>query len=209
VTARLTDATKNALLSGTDLATLITHLSLHSGFPPAGGNELAGGAPAYGRKAVSLAAPSAGCRAITAAQTFDVAAGSNVRCVGFYNALTSGTLAGYALAGSAATIAIAVAAADLTNNDIQSEAHGLVANDTVLFWPTIGATLPNGLAEDTIYFVIATGLTTDSFRVSLTQGGAAVDITGAGDGDAQKFVTETYAGQGQYQVSSLQVCLPG
>ena len=211
MTARLTDPTKNSLLDGAaaGLATLVTHIGLHSAFPPSGANELTGGSPAYARKAAGWSAASAGCKALSAAQTFDVPAGSNVRAVGLWNGPSAGTLAGYALAGSAATKAFGVAAADLTNNDIQSEAHGLVAGDTVLVWPTIGALLPEGLAEDTIYFVIAAGLTVDAFRVSLTLGGAVVDITGAGDGDVQRFVTETYAGQGQYQVSSLQVCLPG
>jgi hypothetical protein len=210
MTARLTDATKNGLLSGTDLATLATHVGLHTGFPPSAGNELTGGSPVYARQPIGWAAPAAGCRSMSPTpETFEVPAGSTVRCVGLWNALTVGTLAAFAPAGSGATIAFGAAAADLATNDLQSEAHGLAANDTVVVWPTIGATLPNGLAEDTIYFVLSTGLTVDSFRLSLTQGGAAVDITGAGDGDLQRFVAESFAGQGQYQVSSLQVCLPG
>ena len=211
MTARLDTTLKNGLLDGaaSGLATLVTHLGLHSGFPPTTGNEATGGSPVYARKAAAWAAAASDCRALSAGLTFDVPAGFTVRCIGLWSAISGGTLRGYALAGSAATRAFGVAAADLTNNDLQSEAHGLVANDTVLVWPTVGALLPEGLVEDTIYFVIATGLTADAFRVSTTQGGAAVDVTGAGDGDVQKFVAEAYAGQGQYQVSALQVCLPG
>jgi hypothetical protein len=209
VTARLTDATKNAMLDGSSIAELVTHLGLHSGFPPSAGNELTGGSPPYARKAVTWSAAASGCVAIAAAQTFDVAATSTVRAVGLWSALTVGTLRGYALAGSVAARAFAAVAAGLTNNDLESEAHGLALNDTILVWPTIGTGLPEGLAEDTIYHVLSTGLTADVFRVSLSQGGAVVDVTGAGDGDFQKFVAETFAAQGQYQVSSLQVCLPG
>jgi hypothetical protein len=211
MTARLDSSLKHGLLDGnaTGLAGLVSHLGLHSGFPPTTGNEATGGSPAYQRKAAAWAAAAADCRALSAAALFDVPAGFTVRCIGMWSAVSAGTLRGFSLPGSAATRAFGVAAADLTNNDLQSEAHGLVANDQVLVWPTVGTALPEGLAEDTIYYVISTGLTSDSLRVSLTQGGAAVDVTGAGDGDIQKLVPEVFAGQGQYQVSSLSVCLPG
>lgn len=59
-------------------------------------------------------------------------------------------------------------------------AHGLIAGDVVSF-ETTGA-LPTGLAVGTNYYVIATGLTTDNFRVSATLGGAAVVTTGSQSG---------------------------
>lgn len=67
--------------------------------------------------------------------------------------------------------------ADLTNNDIFSRAHGYTADQRVAFWPTSNGALVTGLTIGTVYWVISTGLTTDSFRVSATQGGAAVDLT--------------------------------
>ena len=211
MTARLDSSLKHGLLDGnaTGLAGLVSHLGLHSGFPPTTGNEATGGAPAYARKAATWAAAAADCRALSAAVLFDVPAGFTVRCVGMWSASSGGTLRGYALAGSVATRAFGVAAADLTNNDLQSEAHGLTTNDQVLVWPTVGTGLPEPLAEDTIYWVIAAGLGADSLRISTTQGGAALDVTGAGDGDIQKLVPEAFSSQGQYQVSSLSVCLPG
>lgn len=211
MTARLDSTLKCGLLDGnaTGLAGLVTHIGLHSAFPPSGANEATGGAPAYARKAVSWSACAADCRAMSAAQTFDVPAGFTVRAIGLWSAVSAGTLRGYALAGSAATRAFGIDASDLAADLLESPTHGLVANDTVLVWPTVGAALPGGLAEDTIYFVIATGLTADAFKVSASQGGSAVDITTIGDGDVQKLIPEVFAGQGQYQVSSLQVCLPG
>jgi hypothetical protein len=211
VTARLDSSLKHGLLDGAaaGLQTLVTHLGLHSAWPPSTGNEAVGGSPAYARKAATWSAAAADCRALSAAVTFDVPASFTVRAIGLWSAATAGTLRGGALAGSAATRAFGVAAADLAANDLQSEAHGLVANDQLLVWPTVGAALPEGLAEDTVYFVLSTGLGTDSLRVSLSQGGAVVDVTGAGDGDLQKLVPEAFAGQGQYQVTALQVCLPG
>lgn len=61
-------------------------------------------------------------------------------------------------------------------------AHGLAANDTVIF-ETDGA-LPTGLTADTtIYYVISTGLTADDFRVSTTKGGSAVNTSGTQSGN--------------------------
>lgn len=211
MTAVITDACKNALLDSAVAAGLTTtpFLSLHTGFPPAGGNELTGGSPAYARKSFTWSAAAAGAKSISAAQTFDVAAATTVRAVAVYDASTSGTQKCWSPAGASARRAFSVDSAGVTNNDLFSPAHGLVANDRVLVWPTIGAALPTGLAEDTEYFVISTGITTDSFRVSATQGGSAVDITAIGDGDVQKFVAEVFAGQGTYQVSTFTVSLPG
>jgi hypothetical protein len=213
VTAVITDACKNGMLDSAVAAALTggtPSLSLHTGFPPAGGNEVTGGSPAYARKAITWsAATGTGTRSISAAQTFDVPASTTVRAVAAYDAATAGTQKVWSPAGASARRAFSVIAADLAGNTIQSPAHGLVANDRVLFWPTIGAALPTGLAEDTEYFVIAAGLTTDVFEVSTTLAGSAVDITAIGDGDVQKYVAEVFAGQGTYQVSTFTVSLPG
>jgi len=211
MTAVITDACKNGLLDSAVAAALTTtpHLSLHTGFPPAGGNEVTGGSPAYARQPFTWSAATAGAKAIAAAETFDVPVGTTVRAVAVYDALTVGTQKCWSPAGASARRAFSVDSAGVTNNDIFSPAHGLTTNDRVLFWPTIGAALPTGLSEDTEYFVIATGLTTDAFRVSTTEGGSAVDITAIGDGDVQKYVAEVFAGQGTYQVSTFVVSLPG
>ena len=62
--------------------------------------------------------------------------------------------------------------------------HPLVVNDQVTFNATDG-TLPGGLSEGTTYFVIASGLTANDFKVSATQGGASVNITGSASGTYQ------------------------
>ncbi len=53
--------------------------------------------------------------------------------------------------------------------------HGFVSGDQVYF-TTTGA-LPTGLSANTIYYVIATGLTTNAFEVSATRGGAAINTS--------------------------------
>lgn len=55
--------------------------------------------------------------------------------------------------------------------------HTLAVNDVIKFRG--GISLPAGLAANTQYWVISSGLTATDFKPSLTKGGAAVDITGA------------------------------
>lgn len=74
---------------------------------------------------------------------------------------------------------------DTTNDDFICPAHGFVANDIVRFF-AVGGTLPSPIAEDTLYYVISTGITTNTVRVSATQGGAAVNVTTAGAGEVAK-----------------------
>jgi len=54
--------------------------------------------------------------------------------------------------------------------------HGFSAGDKVVF--TGGDTVPCGLTINAIYYVIATGLTTDAFQVSATSGGASITVSG-------------------------------
>jgi hypothetical protein len=93
-----------------------------------------------------------------------------------------------------------VDAAGVTSNTITSSAHGLVNTDRVMVFNVLAESLPTGLTEGTIYFVV--GATTDTYQVSLTSGGAAVDITAVGELFQQKVVPETLAGQGQIVLSS-------
>lgn len=71
-------------------------------------------------------------------------------------------------------------------------AHGLAIGSRVHVVNSGGA-LPTGLAANTKYFVINT--TTDTLQLSLTSGGAAVDITTAGSG--------THSLSNQFQVPDL------
>lgn len=74
----------------------ITHASLHTGFPATGANEVTGGTPAYARKAITFEAAAgtelAGSIDVTAAPVFDVPAGTTVAAVGYWTALTAGTI---------------------------------------------------------------------------------------------------------------------
>lgn len=89
----------------------------------------------------------------------------------------------------------------------QAPAHGFVANDLVVFW---GDSLPAGLTQGTRYYVISTGLTTDAFAVSTTQGGSSITLTGNGSGRVAKDGTQTVNGANQQiiiPIGNVQVSL--
>jgi hypothetical protein len=97
---------------------------------------------------------------------------------------------------SAPTVAIAIprrtilaASITLATDTIAYTAHGLSAGDTVKYFHGGGAAA-TGLTNNTTYYVIASGLTVDAFKVSATEGGTTVDITGQGT-NAQYFELAT------------------
>lgn len=188
-----TIAAKNAML--TSLASVLTHISLHSAFPGTTGvNELTGGS--YARKAVTHSAPSGGAMDITAPQLFDVPAGATVAWIGYWGALSGGTFYGYAANGATA---INEFTADAATDVITSPAHGFADTNQIVFY---GGTPPAGLTEGTIYF--ARDVTTDTFKVAATSGGVAINLTSAGSNQCvvSKIVAETFVGAGQVNVTS-------
>lgn len=73
---------------------------------------------------------------------------------------------------------------DTATDTFTSVAHTLSEDDQLTFSATQG-TLPTGLNSGSTYYVIASGLTADAFKVSTTLGGAAVDVTGTATGTYQ------------------------
>lgn len=65
-----------------------------------------------------------------------------------------------------------------TSNVITSTGHGLVDDDTIKL--TTSNTLPAGLSLATLYYII--DATTNTFKVSTSQGGSEVNITDTGTG---------------------------
>ena len=76
---------------------------------------------------------------------------------------------------------------DVVTNQLTETAHGLPNNAVVRFTTT--GTLPSPLAINTNYFIVNTSA--DNFSVSLTSGGAAVDITTQGTGTLNVRITPT------------------
>lgn len=86
----LSSTALNAMLD--HLATLITHVSLHTDAVGSGsGGEVTGGSPAYARQACAWGAASGGNIDLTGTETFDVPAGTTVRRLGFFGHVSAAT----------------------------------------------------------------------------------------------------------------------
>lgn len=137
--------------------------------------------PSIGFGAVSNTSPTGGRqRANDTVVTFPQNTGANEDQIayGIYTAATAGVLR--AIGFLDADPPIFGVANDTTTEDIIAPAHGLSTDQRVFVLAAPGAVIPTGLSENTAYFVLAAGLTTDQFRLSATSGGAAINITAKG-----------------------------
>ncbi len=173
-----------------------TYVSLHSDIPnSSGSNELAGGSPAYARKPISYAASSGGSKVSSSSPVFDVPP-ATVMFLGRWTAI-AGTFLGFGPINGGLIKGVGTAT---TADVITSHGHGLSDTNRVFLQTVAGEALPTGLDATTVYFV--RDATTDTFKLSLTSGGAAVDITAVGELAWQKVVPEVFAAQGTMTVSS-------
>lgn len=210
-----TTALNVALDALDESATQITHVGIlaASADPGTGtnhaGTEATGGSPAYARQAVTWAAASSGTKSNSGSLTFDVPAGTYAY-FGLFNASTGNTnnYRGYIPFGGASALkGFFSTDTTLTNDQLFSVAHGMSDGDRVILYNVFSETLPTGLTEGTLYYVVSSA--TNTFKVSTTQGGAAVDITalGGGEGYWQRVVPEVFAAQGQITVAASALVL--
>jgi len=192
----LVDAELDAAVDA--VAARAAFLGVHSAFSATGANEDTGGL--YLRQAATWAGSSAGIAALSGNVDVPVNIGT-WKYIGFHSAESAGTFRGMFPIGSTGFKKFyALATGDL----IHSEAHGFVDDDVVVLF---GAALPGGLTQATEYFVITAA--TDTFQVSATQGGAAVDITDEGFGVVSKLVAEVFANAGTMRVSGTTTTISG
>ena len=151
---------------------------------------------AGGDNVTSVAVATGGARYLEApAVTFSGGAGSSAAATATISggAVTAVTVTNVGSAyTSAPTVAIAKPRRTIPTSGITTgtdtiayTAHGLLTGD-VLVYNNGGGTSATGLTSGTTYYVIASGLTVDAFKVSATDGGTTVDITGTGN-NAQFF----------------------
>lgn len=168
---------------------------------------------AYARQAITFGAPGGGgggrqstnSGAILYPAKSDVGSVS-VIAVGIWDALTVGNLTDIIYQDGVDPLIGVVDAGDVTANTITSPAHALVNDQRVRLESFPGAlTLPTGLSENTTYFVV--GAATDTFQLSLTQGGAAIDITAVGRALVMKLtpVTINQNDQAQFAIGALKL----
>jgi hypothetical protein len=178
----------------------------------ANAGEATGGSPAYARLAATWGAAGSLVKSNTNTFTFDVPAGT----YGFFTLWNTATLnsgtqyLGYIPFGGASAIkGFFSVDTTLTNDQFLSPGHGMSNADRVMLFNTFGDALPTGVSEGTIYFVV--NAATDTFKVSTTSGGAAVDLTavGGGEGYFQRVIPETFGAQGQITAAAAALVLDG
>lgn len=199
----------NAALDALDeSASQITHVGILQLVDPGTGTnhtstEATGGSPSYARQSIVWGAASSGAKANTGSLTFDVPAGT-YGYFGLFNASTGNTsnFRGYIPFGGAAALkGFFSCDTTLSNDQLFSVAHGMADNDRVVLYNVFSETLPTGVTEGTVYYVVSSA--TNTFKVSTSSGGAAVDITalGGGEGFWQRVVPESFGAQGQITVA--------
>lgn len=180
-----------------------THISAHQTYSATGAGEISGGSPAFARKALTWAAASGRSKATSAAAVLDIPAGTTLRWLSFWDALTAGNFLGIVPNGGTAPKGFTVD--DIATEVLDSPAHGYANGNTVVVWAISGMSLPAPLAEGTVYFVV--GATTDTLQLSATSGGAAINVTAVGAGFLQRIVEETFGAQGTHTVSTATMSL--
>jgi hypothetical protein len=210
------DTAKNAALDGLDesIAAGVKFLGVFTASDPGTGStytgtEASGGSPAYARVAVTFGAAASGQKSNTGAVTIDVAAGT-YGFIGFFNTSSgnaAGNYLGYAPINGSVKGFGEVDSTGVTNDTITSSGHGLTTDDRVVLYNVFAESIPAGLTEGTLYFVLASGLTADVFKVATTSGGAAINITGQGELYFQKVIPEVFASPGQITIAVGQCIL--
>lgn len=178
--------------------------SLHTAYSSSGSNELSGGS--YARLALSWGSAASTEVASNTAETFEVPSGNTVYYLGFWSALTSGTFRGMIPLG--ATKVLPCVGFD-SDDYVYCDAHGFSDGDTVVvFGQLVDATVAGGLTAGTVYYVRDSA--TDRFKLSATNGGAAINLTSS----APMLVSDISGadftgGAGQLEIASGDIVIEG
>jgi hypothetical protein len=178
----LTPTGRNNLL--TDGLDQFTHVGLLVGVPSLESTAA--------RQAVAWNAASGGIRDNNADLSLPANPSETILAGAFWNASSAGVQQGYFALGSTLR---GVGTAEV-NNIITSHGHGLIAGDRLFMYGVAGEALPTGLVNNVVYWVISENLTLDTFEVSLTSGGATVDITAVGELAFSKTIPEVFSPTG-------------
>ncbi len=189
----LTDAGKNACLTG-GLGNAITHISAHTTIPNSSGNsEVTGGS--YARVSVSWGSAASGVRSNSGILTIEIPAATTAAYLGYWSASSNGTFYGYSPVNDSLLGFGLVGSNGVSVDSLTSNGHGLTNGTRVAFTAVGGESLPAGISAATLYYVVGTG--TDTFQISTSLGGSAVNITGQGEFFWQSCTPEVFAGAGQ------------
>ena len=171
--------------------------SLHTAFPGVtGASECSGGS--YARQAIAFGAAAAGVRTQSGACSFNVL-DETVRWVGYWQA--GNWLYAAPAGGASPKNFIALPSSDT----VYSPDHGWADTQKVALF---NGTPPGGITEGAVVYV--RDATTNTFKLALTSGGTAVNLTSAPSwGCVVAAITEyVYAGSGIFALESSTIVVP-
>lgn len=124
----------------------------------------------------------------TAAITYAQATGNwgDIIGLGIWDAVTSGNLLRKTYAVSGAWFTFTALA---SNDELAVPAHTFVNTDRVVVIDLPGSVLPTGLTQGTLYYVV--NMSGNILELSLTSGGAVINLTADGGGRIAKVIPTT------------------
>jgi hypothetical protein len=169
------------------------YMALHTDNPGETGasNEVVGGIYARQNVLTSFGAAAAGQVQNDTIVEFTGMPATTVMAISFWDAVTTGNCLWTGWLGGTP---VSMFAANATDDVFTAYGHGLIDTDRVTFEARDGGGLPTGISEGTVYF--ARDATTDTFKVALTSGGTAINLTASGEGAAIKVAPKTVANAG-------------
>jgi hypothetical protein len=192
----------DALFNNISLAVATPYVSLHTADPgETGASEVAGGS--YARQAASFGAASGGQVQNDAILDFAGMPATTVVGFGIWDAASAGNCL---WTGWLSTVVRAFVADDTAGDTIRSPGHGFSNDDRVAFEAEDVGTLPTGLSAGTLFWVVNSA--TDTFKVSTSQGGGAVDISAVGSGKVRKVVQKTLNSGDTFRFATSNLTLP-
>ena len=161
------------------------------------------------RQAITWSAAASRAKANSGSLTIPVGSGNTVVGVGLYDAVSAGNLLGIAPIGTAAQIWGTANVAASTDIFTDLDGQTLATDDRVTFAAIEDLTVPTGITAGTLYFVLATSLTSTTFQVSTTSGGAALNVTADGAVFWMRTTPQTFAVSGNLTVASAALVVSG
>lgn len=169
-----------------------TYVALYTAAPGEGsaGTEVSGGS--YARQAMAAASAWSAGGQVSAAYEVNNAADiafptatadwGEILSAGLLDASSGGNLLYRMWLSSVGYTFTGLASSDV----FTAYGHTLANGNRVILQ---GASLPTGVSEDTVYYVV--GVSGDTFQLSLTSGGSAINITASGAGQVQLLAPKT------------------
>ena len=174
------------------------YVALHSAAPgETGANEVTGGS--YARQQTAFGAASGNTLSNTPAITFSGMPAGDVVGWSIWDSASSGACFWTGLFSVTSRV-FTCDAGDITGDTLTSPAHGFANDSRIILEDVEAETIPTDFSYTTFYWVVGTA--TDTFQLSTSQGGGAVNVTDKGAGIARLCVITTLTAGNTFTIAA-------